>query len=390
MRAICWQGKHHVSVQKVPDPCILNPRDAIVKVTSSGISGSDLHLYDGYISHMKKGDILGHEAMGEIIEIGPHVKRVKVGDRIVVPFNIACGQCLHCKNQEYAFCDNTNPHPTMADKMFGHSSAGLFGYSHLHGGYAGGQAEFLRVPLVDVNSIIIPPGLADEKVLFLSDVAPTGYMAAENGQIHPGDTVAIWGAGPVGQMALRSAYLFGADRVIVIDHFKSRLKIAARGGAHIIHYEEVYSLLDELSFLTGGRGPDVCIDAVGLEAQGHSLFANIDRAKAAIGFPSDQLEVLHQSIQACKKGGTISIPGIYSGAFDRVPMGTAFNKGLTFKMGPTHTQKYMPILLEKIQKGEIDPSAFITHRMTLDEGVAAYKIFSEAKEECLKVVLTVH
>lgn len=390
MKAICWQGKHHVSVQKVPDPYILNPRDAIVQVTTSGISGSDLHLYDGYISHMKKGDILGHEAMGEVIDIGPQVQKVRVGDRVVIPFNIACGQCLYCKNQEYAFCDNTNPNATLADKMFGHTSAGLFGYSHTHGGYAGGQAEFLRVPLVDVNSIVIPSGLADEKVLFLSDILPTGYMAVENGQVRPGDTVAIWGAGPVGQMALRAAYLFGAERVIVIDHFKNRLKMAARGGAHIIHYEEMASLLDELSFLTGGRGPDVCIDAVGLEAHSQSLFASIDRARAAVGFPSDHLEVLRQAIQACKKGGIVSIPGIYSGAYDRVPMGTAFSKGLTLRMGPTHTQKYMPTLLKKIVKGEIDPSTFITHRMKLDEGVEAYKLFSENKEECMKVILTIH
>lgn len=390
MKALCWQGKHSIAVKNVPDPFILNPHDAIVKVTTAAICGSDLHLYDGYIPTMKKGDIMGHETMGEVVEIGPQVSKIKVGDRIVISFDISCGHCVHCEEEEYALCDNTNPNAVMADKLYGHSGAGLFGYSHLYGGYAGGQAEYIRVPLVDTNSIVVPPGIADEKVIFLSDIFPTGYMAAENCNIKPGDTVAIWGAGPVGQMALRSAYMLGAERVIVIDHYRGRLKMASQGGAHVLNFDEVDSLQNELAYLTGGRGPDSCIDAVGLEAHGHSFIANLDRAKAAVGLATDRPDVLRQAIQACKKGGTVSIPGVYGGFLDKVPLGAAFGKGLTFKMGQTHTQKYMAPLLERILKGDIDPSFVITHRMEIDKGAEAYKMFHENKDECIKVILSMH
>jgi threonine dehydrogenase-like Zn-dependent dehydrogenase len=390
MKALCWQGKLDVQMKHVSAPRILNPQDAIIKVTTSAICGSDLHLYDGYVPSMKKGDILGHETMGEVVEIGPSVRSLRVGDRIVIPFDIGCGSCHHCKAEEYAACDNSNPNAVLADKLYGHSGSGLFGYSHLYGGYAGGQAEFIRVPYADTNSLVIPNGIADEKVLFLSDIFPTGFMAAENCSIKRGDTVAVWGAGPVGQMAIRSAFLLGAERVIAIDHYDGRLEMARKSGAETINFNEEDELFDELKFRTGGHGPDSCIDAVGLEAHGHSLTANVDRVKAAVGLATDRPNALRQALQACRKCGTVSIPGVYGGMLDKIPFGAAFSKGLTLKMGQTHTQKYMKPLLKKILDEEIDPSFVITHRVKIEDGPEAYKIFKDEKDECIKVIINMN
>lgn len=390
MKAVCWIGKHEIGLRNVKEPQILNPHDAIIKVTSAAICGSDLHLYNGTIPTMEKGDILGHETMGEVVAIGKLVKNTKLGDRIVIPFDISCGYCHHCKIKEFASCDNTNPNSYIADKLYGHSGAALFGYSRMFGGYAGGQAEYLRVPFVDTNSILIPEGLSDEKVLFLSDILPTGYMAAENCNITPGDTVAIWGAGPVAQMAIRCAYLLGAERVIAIDHFEKRLAMAEQGHAETINFENTDSVLDELNYLTGGRGPDSCIDAVGMEAHGHSITATLDRAKMAVGLATDRPDALRQAIQACKKGGTVSIPGVYGGVLDKIPFGAAFGKGLTFKMGQTHAQKYMPVLLKKIIEDEIDPSFVITHTIDLEGTPRAYQQFNDEKNSCIKVVIKMH
>ncbi|MES2803779.1 MAG: zinc-dependent alcohol dehydrogenase [Bdellovibrionota bacterium] len=390
MKALCWFGKHEVGLRNVKEPQILNPHDAIIKVTSAAICGSDLHLYNGTIPTMEKGDILGHETMGEVVALGKLVKNIKLGDRIVIPFDIACGSCYHCEQHEYSSCDNTNPNSNIADKLYGHSGAALFGYSHMFGGYAGGQAEYLRVPFVDTNSLVIPEGIADEKVLFLSDILPTGYMAAENCNIKPGDTVAIWGAGPVAQMAIRCAYMLGAERVIAIDHFEKRLAMAEKGNAHTINFESTDGIFDELKYLTGGRGPDSCIDAVGMEAHGHSITAAMDRAKMAVGLATDRPDALRQAIQACKKGGTVSIPGVYGGVLDKIPFGAAFGKGLTFKMGQTHTQKYMPLLLNKIMQDEIDPSFVITHQINLEKAPQAYQQFNDQKNDCIKVVINMH
>jgi threonine dehydrogenase-like Zn-dependent dehydrogenase len=390
MKALCWQGKHDVSIKNVNDPKILNRHDAIVKVTTAAICGSDLHLYDGYIPTMEKGDVLGHETMGEVMEIGPSVEKIKVGDKIVIPFDIACGHCHFCNNDEYSLCDNTNPNAVMADKEYGHAGSALFGYSHMFGGYAGGQAEYIRVPFVDTNSLVVPQGIPDEKVLFLSDIFPTGYMAAENCQIKRGDTVAIWGAGPVAQMAITSAFILGAEKVFAIDHYEGRLEMAKKSGAHIINFDEVDDVIDELNFQTGGRGPDACIDAVGMEAHGHTFTASMDRVKAAVGLATDRPDALRQAIQACKKGGTVSIPGVYGGFLDKIPFGAAFGKGLTFKMGQTHTQRYMQPLLDKILADEVDPSFVITHRLKIDQGPDGYKMFSDQKNECIKVILKMH
>lgn len=390
MKALCWEGKYSVEIRNVPDPTILNPQDAIIKVTSAAICGSDLHLYDGYIPTMEKGDILGHETMGEVVEVGVGVRKLKVGDRIVIPFDISCGKCHHCREEEYSACDNSNPNAIVADKLYGQSGAALFGYSHMYGGYAGGQAEYIRVPYADTNSLLVPKGIEDDKVLFLSDILPTGYMAAENCNIKRGDTVAIWGAGPVSQMAVRCAFLKGAERVIVLDHYEARLRMAAVAGAEIINFEEVDDVTDELKFLTGGRGPDACIDAVGMEAHGHTLPASLDRVKAAVGLATDRPNALRQAIQACKKGGTVSVPGVYGGFLDKVPFGAAFGKGLTFKMGQTHTQKYMQPLLDLILAGKIDPSFVITHKLNLEDAPRGYRMFSDEKNDCIKVVLKVH
>ncbi|MEK6775015.1 MAG: zinc-dependent alcohol dehydrogenase [Bdellovibrionota bacterium] len=390
MKALCWQGRLDVQMQEVKMPRILNPRDAIVKVTTAAICGSDLHIYDGFIPSMKKGDILGHETMGEVVEIGSEVKKVKVGEKIVIPFDIACGSCYHCKAEEYSACDNSNPNSLMADKLYGHSGAGLFGYSHMYGGYAGGQAEYIRVPYVDTNSLSVPAGIDDEKVIFLSDIFPTGYMAAENCNIKQGDTVAVWGAGPVGQMAIRSAFLLGAERVIAIDHYAGRLEMARAGGAETLDFSAEDELLDELKYLTGGEGPDSCIDAVGMESHGYSFAANVDRVKTAVGLATDRPNALRQALNACRKCGTVSIPGVYAGFLDKIPFGAAFGKGLTLKMGQTHTQKYMQPLLKRILADEIDPSFVITHRLRIEEGTNAYKTFNTDKNHCIKVIFDMH
>jgi threonine dehydrogenase-like Zn-dependent dehydrogenase len=387
MKALCWYGKYDVRVLDVPEPKILNQRDAIIKVTSTAICGSDLHLYDGYIPTMTKGDILGHEFMGEVVEVGNAITNLKKGDRVVVPFTIACGNCFFCQRGLWSACDNSNPDVKVAEKVYGYSPSGLFGYSHMLGGYAGGQAEYVRVPFADIGPIKIPEDIDDEKVLFLSDIFPTGYMAAENCNIQPGDTLAIWGCGPVGQFAIKSAYLLGADRVIAIDDNRDRLRMAAEEGhAETLAFddEDIYEKLKEM---TGGMGPDACIDAVGLEAHGTSIDALYDRANTALYLGTDRPHALRQAIYACRKGGTVSVAGVYGGFLDKVPLGAAFAKGLTFKMGQTHVHKYMHPLLARIQKDEIDPSFVITHRMSLTDAPEAYKMFKRQSEQCIKVVL---
>ncbi|MEG5171785.1 zinc-dependent alcohol dehydrogenase [Microcoleus sp. B3-D7] len=386
MKALCWHGANDVRVDNVPDPTIINPRDAIVKITSTAICGSDLHLLDGFIPTMQSGDIMGHEFMGEVVELGSQVKNLKKGDRVVIPFTISCGSCFFCNRDLWSLCDNSNPNAGLAEKMFGHSPAGLFGYSHLTGGYAGGQAEYARVPFADVGPLKIPDGLSDEQVLFLTDIFPTGYMAAENCDIQPGDTVAVWGCGPVGQFAIRSAFMLGAERVIAIDRIPERLQMAAAAKAEIINYEEI-DAGEAVTEMTGGRGPDSCIDAVGMEAHGTGLDALYDKAKQAVRLESDRPTALRQAIVACRKGGTVSIPGVYGGFVDKVPLGAAFNKGLTMKMGQTHVHRYLRPLLDRVQKGEIDPSFVITHRMKLDEAPHGYDIFKNKKDNCIKVVL---
>ena len=390
MKAACWYGKGDVQVRNVPDPELINPHDAIIKVTTTAICGSDLHLYDGYIPTMKKGDILGHEFMGEVVETGSSIKNLRVGDRVVVPFTIACGQCFFCTRDMWSLCDNTNPNASTAQMLYGFSGSGLFGYSHMMGGYAGGQAEYVRVPFADVGPVKIPDGIPDEKVLFLSDIFPTGYMAAENCNIHPGDTIAVWGCGPVGQLAIKSAYLLGAERVIAIDHVPERLRLAREEGkAETINFdqEEVY---DKLTELTGGLGPDACIDAVGLEAHGTTIDALYDRAKAAVYLATDRLHALRQAVYACRKGGTVSVAGVYGGFLDKFPFGAAFSKGLTFKMGQTHVHKYLKPLLTRIENQEIDPSFIITHRLSLDEAPNGYETFRNRPAECFKVVMSLN
>jgi threonine dehydrogenase-like Zn-dependent dehydrogenase len=386
MRANCWYGSNDVRVDNVPDPTILNPRDAIVKITSTAICGSDLHLYNGFVPTMEKGDILGHEFMGEIVEVGSGVNNLKTGDRVVVPFPIACGNCFFCQEKLYSVCENSNPNSWMAEKMWGHSPAGIFGYSHLTGGYAGGQAQYARVPYADVGPIKIPGGMTDEQVLFLSDILPTGWMAAENCNIRPGDVVAIWGCGPVGLFAIQSAYLLGAERVIAIDRFPERLRLARRLKAETLNYEEV-DILESLKQMTGGRGPDSCIDAVGMEAHGVGITYTYDRVKQATKLETDRPIALREAFLACRNGGTVSVPGVYGGFVDKIPFGSVMNRSLTIKTGQTHVQRYMQPLLERIQKGEIDSTCIITHTLTLDEAPHGYDIFKNKEEECIKVVL---
>jgi len=387
MRAVCWEGKRNVQVKDVPEPKILNRRDAIVKITSTAICGSDLHLYNGFIPSMEKGDILGHEFMGEVVEVGPMVDNLKVGDRVVVPFPIACGNCWACQQQLFSVCENTNPNAWMAEQMFGHATAGIFGYSHLTGGYAGGQAQYARVPFADVGPLKIPDGIPDEQVLFLSDILPTGYMGAEMCDIKPGDTIAVWGCGPVGQFAIASAYLLGAERVIAIDRFPYRLQMAReKAGAETINYEEL-DVYDTLMEMTGGRGPDACIDAVGLEAHTPGPIHLFDRAMQAMMMESDRPIALRQAIMACRTAGTVSVIGVYGGLIDKFPMGALMNKGLTIKSGQCHAQRYMKPLLDRITKGEIDPSFVITHRLPLEDAPNAYDTFVKKEDECMKVVL---
>ncbi len=388
MRALCWHGKEDVRVDTVPDPTIVNPGDAIVKITSTAICGSDLHLYDGFMPTMEAGDVLGHEPMGEVVEVGSAVKKLKVGDRVVVPFTISCGDCFFCKKHLYSLCDTSNPNAEIARKAMGQSPAGLFGFSHMLGGFAGGQAEYLRVPFADVGPIKVPAGLPDEKVLFLSDIFPTGYMAAENAGIEPGDTVAIWGCGPVAQFAIQSAWMFGAGRVIAIDMVAERLRMAEKWGkAETINFDKE-KVQDRLMEMTHGRGPDRCIDAVGGEAHASgTVDAVYDKVKTALMLETDRSHALREAIMCCRKGGTISVPGVYVGLLDKFPFSAAMNKGLTFKMGQTNVQHYTEPLLKKVESGEIDPSFVITHTVGLEKAPEMYKTFRDKKDGCIKVVL---
>jgi len=390
MRATCWVGKNDVRVQNVPDPKILNSHDAIVRITSTAICGSDLHLYGGFMPTMEKGDILGHEFMGEVVEVGKGVRKLQKGDRVVVPFPIACGACFACKRSMYSLCENSNPNAEIAEAMMGHSGAGVFGYSHMLGGFAGGQAEYARVPFADVGPLKVPENLSDEQVLFLSDIFPTGYMGAEMCDIEPGDTIAVWGAGPVGLFAMKSAYLLGAERVIAIDRFDYRLRMASEGaGAIPINYEET-NVLDRLKELTGGRGPDKCIDAVGMEGHGCGISYAYDRAKQALMAETDRPIALREAIMACRNGGVVSVIGVYAGLIDKFPMGSLMNRSLTIRTGQCHVQRYMQPLLERIQNGEIDPSFVITHRMSLDQAPEGYAMFRNKEDNCEKIVLKPH
>lgn len=387
MKALCWHGKGDVRVDTVPDPKLEHAGDVIIKITATAICGSDLHLFNGFMPTMESGDILGHEPMGEVIDVGSAVTRLKKGDRVVVPFVIACGSCFFCKRSEFSVCDTSNPNAKLAAEAMGHSPAGLFGFSHMLGGFPGGQAEYLRVPHADVGPIKIESGLSDEQVLFLSDIFPTGYMAAENCGIEPGDTVAVWGCGPVGQFAIRSAWMLGAGRVVAIDSVPERLRMAEAGKAETIDAskEKVQERLQEL---TRGRGPDRCIDAVGCEAHGMGSFDGVvDKVKTTVGLTTDRGHVLREAILCCRKAGTISIPGAYVGIVDQLPIGAAMNKGLTLRMGQTHVQRYLRPLLAKIEAGQIDPSFVITHRERLEDAPAAYKRFRDKQDDCIKVVL---
>jgi len=389
MRALTWHGKTDVRVDTHPDPEIINPRDAIIKITSTAICGSDLHLYDAYVPTLKPGDILGHEFMGEVVEVGEGARhKLKKGDRVVVPFTIACGDCFFCKKTLWSCCDNSNTPEgqEMADALMGHSPSGLFGYTHMLGGYPGGQAEYVRVPFADVGPFKVPSYLSDDQVLFLTDIFPTGYMAAENCDIQPGDTVAVWGCGPVGQFAIRSAFLLGAEQVIAIDHRPGRLALAAAAGAVTLNFEDV-DVLEALKDLTAGRGPDACIDAVGMEAHGVSIDNMADRAKQFVGLAFDRPHVLRQAIVACRKGGTVSVPGVYGGFLDKIPFGAFVNKGLTMKTGQTHVMRYLKPLLEHIEAGRIDPTIIISHHLPLAEAPQGYANFKNKQDEWTKVVL---
>jgi threonine dehydrogenase-like Zn-dependent dehydrogenase len=389
MKALTWHGKNDVRIDNVPDPGIEDPGDILLRVTATAICGSDLHIYDGFVPQMQAGDILGHEFMGEVVDTGAAITRFRRGDRVVVPFVIACGQCFFCKKQLWSLCDNTNPDAHKLVLLQGHGGAGLFGYSHLYGGYAGGQAEFVRVPYAEHGPIKIESGVRDDQVLFLSDILPTGWMAAENAHIQSGDTVAVWGCGPVGQMTIQCAWLLGAGRVIAIDRVPERLRMAqVNGRAETIDFsaEEVF---DRLMEMTDNRGPDSCIDAVGAEAHGTGTFdAVLDKVKSTVYLATDRLHVLREIIMCCRKGGHLSIPGVYLGLLDKVPFGAAFGKGLTFKMGQTHAQNYLQPLLARIEHGEIDPSFVITHRVSLSDAPKAYKIFRDKVDGCIKVFLT--
>ena len=387
MKALTWHGKSDIRCESVPDPKIENGRDAIIKVTACAICGSDLHIFDGVIPSMEHGDIVGHETMGEVVEVGSDNKALKVGDRVVVPFTIACGECFFCKRGHFSGCERSNPNRKKAAKLWGNSPAGLFGYSHLLGGFSGGQAEYMRVPYADVGPIKVPDSLSDEQVLFLSDIFPTGYMAAEFCDIKPGDTIAVWGCGPVGQMAIKSAFLLGAERVIAIDTVPERKVLAEASGALVLDFrdEDIY---DRIMDLTAGRGADACIDAVGTEPDTMSGFdAIVDRVKVATFMGTDRPHVLRQAIHCCRNFGIVSIVGVYGGFVDKIPMGSAINRGLTFRMAQTPVQHYLPILLERIERGDIDPSFVITHRAGLEEGPELYKTFRDKKDGCIKVVL---
>ncbi|APX95697.1 zinc-dependent alcohol dehydrogenase [Natronorubrum daqingense] len=388
MKALTWHGEQDIRVEEVPKPELANPTDAIIEVTATAICGSDLHLYNGYMPGMREGDVLGHEPMGEVVEVGRDVETLEVGDRVVVPFTISCGSCWFCGNEMFSLCDNSNPNAELASKAMGHSPAGLFGFSHLLGGYAGGQAEYLRVPYADVGPVTVDSDLPDEQVLFLSDIFPTGYMAAENADIEDGDTVAVWGCGPVGQFAIQSAWMFGANQVIAIDRVQERLDMASDHGDAVtvnFEHEDVY---DRLQSLTGGRGPDRCIDAVGTEAHGTGLEGVTDQVKQEMHLQDDRPHVLRQAIKCCRKGGTLSVPGVYIRESDNIPFGPLMNKALTVKSGQTHVQHYLDPLLEKIEDGEIDPSFVITHQTSLEDGPEMYETFNDKDDDCIKVVMT--
>ena len=388
MRALRWHGKHDIRCDNhVPDPSIEDPRDAIIKVSSCAICGSDLHLYDGFMPGMKHGDIMGHEFMGEVMEVGSGNKKLKVGDRVVVPFTIICGECEQCRRGNFSVCERTNRNKDIADKMFGHTTAGLFGYTHLTGGYAGGQAEYVRVPYADVGPVVIPEGMTDEQVLFLGDILPTGWQAAAQCDIQPSDTVAVWGAGPVGQFAIRSAIMMGAEQVVCIDNVPERLSMARAGGAITIDFDEE-SVLERLSELTRGKGPEKCIDSVGMEAHAaRSIDSMYDRAKQALMLETDRPHVLREMIYVCRPAGILSIPGVYGGLIDKVPFGAAMNKGLTFRMGQTHVNRWTDDLLKRIQEGQIDPTFVITHSVGLEQGPEMYKTFRDKQDGCIKVIL---
>jgi threonine dehydrogenase-like Zn-dependent dehydrogenase len=390
MRAAVWSGRNTVQVENVPDPTILNDRDAIVKITSTAICGSDLHLYDGYIPAMKKGDILGHEFMGEVVETGRGVNDLRVGDRVVVPFPIACGNCWACRHELYSVCENSNPNWGMAEKFFGHGTAGIFGYSHLTGGYAGGQAEYARVPFADVGPIKVEDGIPDEQVLFLSDILPTGFMGAEFCEIKGGEVIAVLGAGPVGQFAIASAVMLGAERVIAVDQYDYRLQMALNraGATDAINFGEDPDVVEQLKELTGGRGPDAVIDSVGMEAAcGHGLVHAMDRVKQAGRMETDRGHALRDAIMACRPGGIVSVIGVYGGLMDKFPSGAFMNKGLTLRAGQCHVQHYLQPLYERIRNGDIDPSFVITHKLGLDHAPDAYETFKHKQDECVKVVM---
>nr|WP_283939169.1 zinc-dependent alcohol dehydrogenase [Pseudomonas sp. T1.Ur] len=388
VKALRWHGKKDIRCDDhLPDPTIEDPRDAIIKVTSCAICGSDLHLYDGFMPGMKHGDIMGHEFMGEVVEVGSANKKLKIGDRVVVPFTICCGECDQCRRGNFSVCERSNRNKDLADKAFGHSTAGLFGYTHLTGGYPGGQAEYVRVPYADFTPVVIPEGLTDEQVLFLGDIFPTGWQAAVQCDIQPTDTVAIWGAGPVGQFTVRSAVILGARQVVCIDNVPERLAMAKAGGAITINFDEE-SVLDRLAELTAGKGPEKCIDAVGMESHATRSFDSIyDRVKQAVMLESDRPHVLREMMYICRPAGTLSIPGVYGGLIDKIPFGAAMNKGLTFKMGQTHVNRWTDDLLKRIQEGQIDPSFVITHTVSLEDGPDMYNTFRDKKDGCVKVVL---
>jgi threonine dehydrogenase-like Zn-dependent dehydrogenase len=388
MRALCWTGRNSVDVENVPDPKIINDRDAIVRITSTAICGSDLHLLNGYVPTMRKGDVLGHEFMGEVVEVGKSVSNLQAGDRVVVPFPIACGACGACELELYSLCENSNPNARLAEKMWGFPTAGAFGYSHLTGGFAGGQSEYARVPFADVGPLKLENGFTDEQVLFLSDVFPTGYMGAEMCDIRGGEVIAVWGAGPVGQFAAASAQLLGAERVIVIDRFEYRLRIAEQNiGVETLNYEDVDSVPETLRELTGGRGPDACVDAVGLEAHFHGPLYAYDRVKHATRMESDRPYALREAIMSCRNGGIVSVVGVYGGLVDKFPMGAVMNRGLSIRSGQCHVHRYLKPLLERIENGDIDPSFIVTHRLPLDEAPRGYELFKNKEDGCVRVVL---
>jgi threonine dehydrogenase-like Zn-dependent dehydrogenase len=388
MKAVVWHGKHDVRVEDVPEPRLLSPRDAIVRVSSSGICGSDIHMYDDMVHGMHKGDVLGHEFMGTVEELGEEVTDLQIGDRVVVPFPIACGRCWFCRESLTALCDNSNPNAGKAEKYYGFSGAGIFGYSHVFGGYPGGQAEYVRVPFADVGPVKVPQELSDEKALLLADILPAAWMAAENGAIRPGDVVAVFGCGPVGQLAIHCARLMGAEKVIALDLIPDRLHLAATWGeAETVNTEDMEGIVDELLRQTGGRGPDVCIDAAGMEAHGHTTTALFDRAKQALHLEGDSPAVLRLAIRACRKGGTISIAGTYGGVVDQIPIGAAYAKGLTVRMGQTHVHRYMRPLMERLLQGKLDPSPIITHRFSLAQAPDGYRLLQRKEDGCIKVIL---